>query len=160
MGLWRAVAVLRILVGVGFLFAGISKLLDEDLLYGGLMQHLDSYGRAFPLYERFLHRFVEFNQEMFVYAAAIGEILVGTCFLTGALVSLAAMGGALLIVNYGLAISYGNIPVMAVHLLAARVLLWLGRKGAGLAWGVDGWLVEHVNEAVVLFPLRRSLPEE
>lgn len=154
------VAVLRILVGLGFLLAGISKLLDDDLIFGGLMQHLENYGRAFPLYQRFLTRFVEPNQEKFVYAVATVEILLGACLVTGTLVSLAAMAGAFLVMNYGLAISYGNIPAMAMHLLAIGVLFWLGRKGAGLTWGVDGWLVQRVNEAVVLFPLRTTLPEE
>jgi len=152
-------AIIRILIGVLFLAAGIVKLMNPTLLYGGLLLELSEQGQPYYFYDRyFLGRFVELHQEFFAHLVAIGEILVGLGFLTGALVSLAALGGAFLMVNIGLAVSSGKPLVMAVHVLSALVFLVLGRYGAGLTWGVDGWLARRINEVLVLFPLRFSLP--
>ncbi len=37
----RVIAVLRILIGIAFLWNGVSMLMDQDLLYGGLLRHLN-----------------------------------------------------------------------------------------------------------------------
>lgn len=151
-------AVLRMLIGAGFLWLGTQKFFDAELLYGGLMRRIEEHGTPFPLYGDFLLRYVELNQDAFVLALAIGEVLVGLSFLFGLLVSLGAVGGAFLALNIALATTYGNLPGMALHLCLAGVLLLLGRGAAGLTWGLDGWLIRHVNDAVVLFPLRRRAP--
>lgn len=155
----RAIAaVLRILIGAALIFLGAQKLSDINLLYGGLMHRIYDLGEPFAFYQQFLIRFVEFRQEKIVYAVAIGEILVGTSFVFGALVSLGALAGAFLLANFALATTAGNLPMLIAHLCAIAVLLMLGRGGAGLTWGLDGWLVQRINEAIVLFPLRRRLP--
>lgn len=155
----RVIAIIRILTGVAFLAMGILQLKDPTFLYGGLLLELSEHGQPYYFYDRyFLGRFVELHQEFFAHLVAIGEILLGLSFLTGALVSLAALGGAFLIVNFGLAVSSGKPLVMALHVLFALVFLVLGRYGAGLTWGVDGWLARRINEVLVLFPLRFSLP--
>lgn len=152
------IAVVRILIGASFLWLGISKLLDPELLYGGLFHELEKHGAAFPFYQRFLSRYVELHQELFAFAAAGGEVLVGLSFLLGALVSLASVGGAFLMLNFGFAISFGNQPSLLLHVAFALGFLLIGRLGAGLAWGLDGWLAQRIAPAWVLFPLRRSLP--
>ena len=155
----RGIAIIRILIGLAFLAAGIVKLMNPTLLYGGLLLELSEHGQPYDFYDQYLlGRFVERHQELFAYTAAIGEILVGLSFLTGALVSLAALGGVFMMVNYGLAVSAGKPLVMALHVLFALAFLALGRYGAGLTWGVDGWLARRINEVFVLFPLRFSLP--
>ena len=151
-------AVVRMIAGAAFLVAGLLKLLDESLLYGGLMERLEQYGEAFPVYHRLLERFVELHAEFFAYLVGIAEVLVGISLLSGALVSLSSLGGAFLVLNFGLATTYGNPLGIVMHVALIGVLLCLGCAGAGLTWGVDAWLTQHVNEAVVLFPLRRSLP--
>lgn len=157
----RLLAILRMLVGAGMTAAGLSKLLDPAFLYGGMLHQLAEYGSPYPFYRDWvIHRYVEWNQTLFAYAVAIGELLVGLCLLLGLLVSLASLGGIFLMVNFTLAVSAGNPVALALHVAFIGVLVLLGRAGAGLTWGVDGWLVEHVNEAVVLFPFRLSLPEE
>lgn len=158
---FRIIAVLRILLGAGFILLGVLKLMDTTFLYGGLLHELDRHGAPFYFYRRFvLGRFVELHQELFAHAVAIGEILLGASFLTGTLVSAASVGGAFLMLNFGLATSAGDWPRLAAHILFALLFLWMGRRGAGLTWGVDGWLVERVHEGIVLFPLRLSLPEK
>jgi len=155
----RAIAIIRILIGLAVLALGISQLMDPALLYGGLLHNLSDHGQPYDFYQRyFLGRFVELHQEFFAHVMAIAEVLVGLSFLAGALVSLASLGGAFLMLNFGLAVSQGRPLVMAVHVLLALVFLALGRYGAGLTWGVDGWLSRRINEVLVLFPLRFSLP--
>lgn len=156
----RAIAIVRILIGITLLAMGIMRLMDPGFLYGGMMLELAEHGQPYAFYQRFvLGRYVMMHQELFAYALAIGEILVGLSFLTGALVSLGALGGAFLALNFGFAVSAGKPLLMAVHVLFALVFLALGRYGAGLTWGVDGWLARRINEVIILFPLRLSLPD-
>jgi len=155
----RLIAVARILMGMVFLVAGISKLVDPGFLYGGLLLELEKYGQPYGFFDRYLiSRYVEYHQTLFAYAAAIGEILVGASLLLGALVSLGSLGGVFLVLNFGFAISAGNPGMMALHVAFAVVLLVLGRMGAGLKWGVDDWLTQYLPEAVLLIPLRLSRP--
>ncbi|MGH9816397.1 MAG: DoxX family membrane protein, partial [Candidatus Acidiferrales bacterium] len=103
-------AALRILIGAALIYLGAQKLSDTELLYGGLMHRIYDLGEPFAFYEKFLIRFVEFRQEKVVYAVAIGEILVGTSFVLGALVSLGALAGTFLVANFALATTAGNLP--------------------------------------------------
>jgi len=156
----RAIAIVRILLGITVLALGVIRLTDPGFLYGGLMLELSEHGQPYAFYYRnVLGRYVLMHQELFAYALAIGEILVGLSFLTGALVSLGALGGAFLMLNFGFAVSAGKPALMAMHVFFALVFLALGRYGAGLTWGVDGWLARRINEVIILFPLRLSLPD-
>jgi len=155
----RSLAIVRILIGVIFLWQGISKLIDPSFLFGGLALELGEHGKPYDFYQRFvLGRFVVYNQELFAYAVGIGEMLVGLSLVAGAMVSWAALGGAFLMLNFGFATSAGNPLNMVLHLLFAAAFLALGCLGAGATWGVDGWLAKHVREGLIFFPLRLSLP--
>lgn len=155
----RSLAVVRILIGAIFIWQGILKLTDPSFLFGGLMLEVAEYGTPYAFYQRFfLSRFVEYNQEFFAYAVALGAIAVGLSFLAGAMVSWAALGGAFMMLNFGLATSAGKPLNMVLYALVALVFLALGRFGAGATWGVDGWLAKHVREGLIFFPLRFSLP--
>jgi thiosulfate dehydrogenase (quinone) large subunit len=156
-----AIVILRILAGAGMTAAGVMKLLDPGFLYGGLMHKLAEVGEPFGFYrEMLLGRYVEFHQTTFAYAVAIGEVLVGLCLLAGLLVSLASLGGIFLMVNFALAVSAGNPVSLAAHLVFIGIFALLGRTAAGLTWGLDGWLAEHIKEAIILFPFRLSRPSE
>lgn len=154
----RIAALLRILIGGGFLYLGIAKLLDAGFLFGGLMHHLRDAGAPFPIYEQFLLRFVEFNQEEWAYAAIGGEILVGLSLLLGLWVSAGTLGGIFLVLNFALATTWGNVPLLLAHVGLLAILILLGCCGGGLTWGCDGWLVQRISDRVVLFPWRRSAP--
>jgi uncharacterized membrane protein YphA (DoxX/SURF4 family) len=154
----RILAVLRILAGGGFLYSGLTKFADPGFLFGGLMHHIQDAGRAFPLYEEFLLRFVEFRQEQFAYLVAAGETLVGISLLLGAWVSMSTLAGAFLVLNFALATTWDNLPMMLAHLLLAVLLVLLGRCGAGLTWGLDRVLVDLLRERIVLFPWRPEIP--
>ena len=104
-------ALLRMLLGGGFIYLGVLKLQDPGFLYGGLVHEIRSFGDPFPLYERLLLRAVEFRQEFFAYAAAIGSIVIGASLLLGAFVSLGATVGAFLVLNFALATTWGDWPM-------------------------------------------------
>lgn len=154
----RILAVLRMLVGGGFLYSGFTKFADPGFLYGGLIHRLGEHGRAFPPYEQFLLRFVELRQEPFAYAVAAGESLAGISLLLGAWVSIGTLAGAFLVLNFALATTWGELPMMLAHLLLAVLLVLLGRCGAGLTWGLDRVLVELIHERLLLFPWRPQIP--
>jgi uncharacterized membrane protein YphA (DoxX/SURF4 family) len=113
-------AMLRILAGGALLYSGVSKLLDDEFLYGGLLHQLTELGKAFPFYQSLLIRFVELHQTAFAFAVAIGEILVGLSLLFGLLVSWGALGGVFLVVNFALATTAHNVPGMIAHQSALR----------------------------------------
>ncbi len=156
----RITAMVRMALGGGSLFLGATHLLDSGFLYGGLMHHLAEVGRPFPFYERILRRFVELHQEEFAYAVAAGETLVGLSLLLGAWVSAGVLGGIFLVVNFALATTWGNWPMLLAHAGLLALLVALGCCGAGLTWGCDGWLASRVNEKLLLFPWRRRVPAD
>jgi uncharacterized membrane protein YphA (DoxX/SURF4 family) len=154
------VVLIRIAAGAAFLFLSVKKLLDSGFMYGGLMHAIESAGKPFPFYSSFLGSGVENHQVFFTFAVTIGGLLLGISLLLGAGVSLSAVCGAILLVNIALATDYGNWPHLGGHLAGAVALLALGRIGAGITGGLDGWLVERLPPALVLFPLRRSPPRD
>lgn len=157
--LWKRITVagLRILLGGGMLYAGLAKLLDPGFLYGGLLLRLSELGRPFGFYDHYiLSRYVSLNEELFAYAVSIGEILVGISLVFGALVSFGVLGGCFLMLNFALATGAGDPVKLLLHGVLMGVFIFLGVVGAGVWWGVDGWLTRYIHEAVVLFPFRRT----
>lgn len=152
-------AVLRILIGAFFVWVGASMLLNQDLLYGGLLHKLNETGGPVEHYRTLFLRFIEFRETLVVYLVAGCSILAGVSYLAGLLVSLSSLGAAILVLNVGLASSSGNGVRLAAHVAAALFLLLLGHMGAGLKWGLDGWLIRYVKDWLVLFPLRRRAPK-
>jgi hypothetical protein len=159
MTLRHVIAVLRILGGAGLLALGISLLRDAGFLFGGLIHRLEEFGRPFAFYRSFLERFVEFHQELLAYLLAGGILFVGVSLLLGLLVSWGAVAGAILAVNFGLATTAGNWLGTCLWVAVAALLLLMGRRAAGLTWGLDAWLVERISAGLVLFPLRVRPPE-
>jgi len=152
-------AVVRILIGIFFLWVGVSMLLDQNLLYGGLIHKLNETGGPVEHYRTLFLRYTEFRETKVVYLVAVCSILAGVSYLAGLLVSLSSLGAALLVLNAGLASSSGNRARLAAHVAAALLLLLLGCMGAGLKWGLDGWLIRYFKDWLVLFPLRWRAPK-
>jgi uncharacterized membrane protein YphA (DoxX/SURF4 family) len=155
----RPLAIVRILLGVFFIVKGVIKMRNADFLYGGLMLALDAAGRPFPFYEGVLSGYVDVHQRFFTYAIVFGQVVLGLSLVTGALVSLSAAAGALMLLNIALATSYGAPGRLATYLAGTVLLVLLGRLAAGLTWGFDRWLVQRSRSALVLLPLRLTVPE-
>ena len=154
----RVLALVRILIGVGFVWVGVSLLMDHGFLYGGLLEHLTATGGPVRHYLR-MYLFIERHETAFAFLSASASICAGVFLVTGTLVSLTSLGASALVLNYALASSSGNWPRFLALFAVAGVLLLLGRLAAGLTWGVDGWLIEHLEDWLVLFPLRRRAPQ-
>jgi len=153
----RALAVVRILIGIGFVWLGVSLLLNQNFLYGGLIERLLATGGPVRPYLRF-YLFIERHETAVACLSASASICAGVFFITGTLISLTSLGAAALVMNYALASSSGNWPHFLALLAAALILLLLGRLGAGCTWGVDGWLIKRFKDWMVLFPLRWRAP--
>ena len=153
-----SVTIARVLIGIGALALGVKHLLDPDFLIGGLYYRLAQLGSPYEFYGRILGR-LEYRQEFLAYVICVSEILFGLSYLTGALVSLASVGAAFLVMNLAMAVSAGSILSLLLYILIAVIFLAMGFVGAGLHLGVDGWLVERIDERFVLLPLRLNLPE-
>jgi hypothetical protein len=148
------------LIGVGLLAVGVSLLQDDSFLFGGILHRLDEIGQPLPFFSGTLARYVEPHMARSAYLVAGGLILTGAAFTLGLLVSWAAVGGAVLAMLFGLATGHGNAALLGAAVGAAAFLLLMGRGGAGLTWGLDGWLVERLHPTLVLFPLRMQPPED
>jgi hypothetical protein len=153
----RGLAVVRILVGVGFVCLGVRLLMDHVFLYGGLLEHLMATGGPVRYYLR-IYLFIERHETLFAFLSASACVCAGVFFIAGMLISLTSLAASALLLNYALASSSGNWPHFLALLAAAGVLLSLGRMAAGLTWGVDGWLLRYFNDWLILFPLRRRAP--
>ncbi len=153
----RVLAVVRILIGVAFVWLGVSLLLNQRFLFGGLLEHLTATGGPVRYYLR-MYLFIERHETLFAFFSAWASICAGFFFVTGTLMSLTSLGAAALVLNYALASSSGNWTRFLTLLAAAGVLLLLGRLAVGLTWGVDGWLIKRLKDWLVLFPLRRKSP--
>jgi uncharacterized membrane protein YphA (DoxX/SURF4 family) len=155
----RIFAMIRILVGLCFIWIGVSILTDEDLLFGGLLRRLNDTGGPVRVYRSVVLPFIERHETSLTHAVGIGNIVVGLFYVTGTLISLTSLAAAFLVANYGLASSSTNRPRMAIFALVTLLLLMLGRAAPGLTWGVDGWLIRRFHDWLVLFPLRRKAPQ-
>jgi uncharacterized membrane protein YphA (DoxX/SURF4 family) len=155
-----ALACVRIVAGAAFFVLGCVKLNDPAFLYGGLLHELSDFGAPFPFYQKLLTRFVEHNQTLFAYLVGASGVLLGLSLLLGLLVSWSSLAGGFLLLNFACATSAGNPARLAGLLALAVALILLGRLGAGLKWGLDGWLIRHIKDWLVLFPLRLTAPQE
>ena len=155
----RALAVIRILIGIGFLCLGISMLMDQDLLFGGLLRRLYETGGPMRFYNSLFLRVAEFRETLVVYLASGVSIVLGLLYVTGTLFSLASVGAAVFVANIGMASSSQNRPREFMFFVATLLLLMPGRACAGLTWGVDGLLIRRFQDWLVLFPLRRKAPK-
>ena len=154
----RAIAVVRILVGIAFLCVGIGILMNHDLLFGGVLRHLTASGGPVRYYNRIVP-YIERRETLLAYFFAGSCIGAGLFYVVGMLTSLTSLVASALVMNYALLSSSGHWPRFLTMVAIAIALLLLGRLAAGCTWGADGWLVARFKDRLVLFPLRRKAPE-
>ena len=156
----QTLAILRMVIGGGFVFLGVSSLMDEQLLYGGLMERLQDFGDPFGIYRRFvLTPYAAIHEEGFVITLSIIAIVAGILLLLGVFVSWASILSAGLIANFALATTAGHWGAFALYMGLALSLLLIGRVGGGLTWGLDSVLIQRLPPWMVLFPLRMTEPD-
>lgn len=150
---WAILALpIRIFVGRVWFGSGLGKITDPAWTETGEALHgfwrgavaVNEKGQGkitYDWYRTFL-LFMD-NQHWYGWFAKLivaGELLVGIALLAGGLVGVAALGGALLNINYGLAGSASANPILMM-LGVALILAW---RTAGY-WGVDRWLLPLIG---------------
>jgi thiosulfate dehydrogenase [quinone] large subunit len=146
---WALLALpLRIFVGRAWLSAGLGKITNPAWTGTGQALHrfwqgaiaVNDAGQGKITYDWYRRLLLYMDtQHWYVWFAKLiagGELLIGLGLLAGGLVGVAALSGAFLNFNYGLAGSASSNPI----LLALGVLLVLAWRTAGY-WGLDRWLL-------------------
>jgi thiosulfate dehydrogenase [quinone] large subunit len=143
-------ALLRILTGLWFLRAGVSKLEwnpERGIMLPrataqwieALPDQLAGFAATspFPWYRHFLENVAIPQSTLFAHLTALGEAAIGVALLVGFVTATAAVFGALLVVNYGLA-SMGQGPSeLGYHLLLFALMIAFAGAAAGRTWGLD-----------------------
>jgi thiosulfate dehydrogenase [quinone] large subunit len=155
----RAVAVLRIVVGVWFVKAVWTKLglgLAAGFIpYPAVSSRFASFhpkrvaefatGNPIGWYKDFLESTVLPHAGVFATLQAYGEVAVGLGLVLGLLTGLAASVGLFLTLNYGLATQWISFGQQGFHVLLVTSMVLILTTRAGRVWGVDGWLLARTT---------------
>ncbi|MNS30335.1 hypothetical protein D3C72_623660 [compost metagenome] len=137
----RALAIVRIAVGLLFLSALLAKLNPDFVptFYKALQPFIKSTPYAF--YKDFLAQTVVPAHMAFAYLVLIVELVVGVGLVLGLFTAPLALLGAVLALNYYFAAAGLGFATGALALLLVVVLVALALGYAGTTWGVDRHLV-------------------
>jgi thiosulfate dehydrogenase [quinone] large subunit len=148
----KGLAVLRIALGSGFLFAGLEKFLDitgkpfsaAGFLKGatgGTLPGSDPKVIVNPTHDFWVS--LAGNQpavELINFLVVFGEIAIGAALVLGLATRFAGVMGALMMGLFYVANwSFATGPFNQQFLYAA-VALYLAYAAAGEVWGLDGWI--------------------
>jgi PQQ-dependent catabolism-associated beta-propeller protein len=151
----RAVALLRVVVGLWFIKAVWTK------LGWGLVAGVVPYPTVSPRflafhpkrvaefaannpviwYKDFLEHTVMPHATLFATLQTFGEVAVGIGLVFGILTRLAATIGLILAVNFGLATQWMSFGQQGFHVLLITSMIIFLITDAGRVWGVDRWLL-------------------
>lgn len=150
----RALAALRIVVGLWFLKGVVTKL--GIVMLGGIIpvpgasprwlavgpKLIARYAADNPIdfYRNFLLDTVLPHGHVFAHLTALGESAVGIGLTFGLLTVLSSSIALLLVLNYGLLTGYVGSSQQGFHILLAACLIAFIAARAGRVWGLDGWL--------------------
>ena len=150
----RALAILRIWVGLWFAKAIVTKLGFGLLgfLPGASARWIETMpkiiGRQMaenPIgwYKAFVESTVLPNATAFAHLTALGESIAGLFLVLGLFTGAGSLIALLLVLNYGLATWHMSPASQGFHytLAAVMVALFIGR--AGMTWGLDGVLADQ-----------------
>jgi thiosulfate dehydrogenase [quinone] large subunit len=146
---------LRLFLGITFLYAGVSKLLDPHYLDGasplGVRSQMLHAAAGSPIGG--LVSGVAEHATLFGLLIAFGEIAVGLGALLGLMTRLSALGGLLLALGFFLTVSWTTRPYF-VGADIGYVFAWtpLLIAGDGGLYSVSAWLRARVREQLQLPP--------
>lgn len=137
---------LRLFIGLGWLRAGVEKMIDPAWLAGDQVStffHVQMAADAvhFPFYQTLITQFFEPHALALIWIVMLGELLAGIAILTGTLTNWALLGGLFMNLNFILA---GVVNPSAFYIVIQGVLL-SGNAGATL--GVDS-ILTHRSRSV------------
>ncbi len=148
-GVTLALVLLRLFLGVTFIYAGLDKLIDPAFLQmsgaGSIGAQLDGFIKASPigiLVEIFARPFPILTG----LVISLLEIAIGLGALTGLLFRLAAVGGALLSITFWLTASWAIRPYyLGPDLPYAAGWIVLAIAGDGGRFLLDPWLARQLD---------------
>lgn len=129
----------RVFIGLGWLRAGVEKLLDPGWLDGMslttfLTDQVNSGQVVFPVYERLITSMFLAHAPLLSWIVLIGQLLVGLSIMLGCCTRVALIGGLFMNLNFVLA----GVPNPSAFYLVIQIALLLANTGGILS--VDAWL--------------------
>jgi len=135
-----ALLLARLYAGSFFLMTGIAKIEHGFLFGGALSPQLQRFlsGTPHEWYRAWLVHVVIPHEHLFAVLTSLGETVVGTALVLGALTRLSAAAGIFMVGNYLFAKGWAN-PAASLDKTFIVLLLVVLIGGAGEYWGIDGW---------------------
>lgn len=139
----RALAVMRILVGLSFLYMMGLKL-GSNFLGEFPKAALDfATGNPLGFMTDLLKGLVVPNAMFFGYLLILSEALVGACLVLGLFTAPMGVWGAIVALFYMGAYAGSGMPWTAMFLMLAALCVLLAVSWAGTTWGIDRRLLDR-----------------
>lgn len=141
------VVTLRIVLGFGWLMAGVEKMNDPAWQSGGaltlfLQNQLAADAVYFPMYETLISELFLPNAAFLAWLVMVGEWLVGLALITGTLTNVALFFGVVMNLNYSLA---GVIDPSILYIVIQGILY---SSHAGATFSLDSILPHFLKSAL------------
>lgn len=146
----RVLALVRIAVGVIFLFFAEYKTIGSEFVHGGFQKYVASYVDGHQVVgwlQPILQRFVLPHPFLWARVVAWSELLIGVSLVLGWWVRVSSFGGAVYMLALTLSTWYApghNVPAWRYlgnnldHIPLLMLFLIFMAFGAGSTWGLDG----------------------
>lgn len=140
----RSLAVLRIFIGLWFLYAAWGKL-DQTFVTNFHKTIQDAIAHTpFHFYAGFLKEVVLPSSTAFATTVILAQMAVGACLTLGLFTAPAAVLGALMSLNVLLGTAHQGVDAVLVSLVFIVSQLCLGFGFAGTTWGLDARLIDKM----------------
>jgi len=160
----RGVALLRIMVGVIFLWAGLEKLLAPTAFdAGGFLKFATAGTLGWPFVTGEIAKGTVFNPTQAIWLSLagntgamtlinvlvpLGQIGIGVSLILGLFTRFGAIMGALMMTFFFFAAWDFKYGVVNQHLAYALICLTIAGLGAGRYYGLDGLLADRVPQGI------------
>jgi uncharacterized membrane protein YphA (DoxX/SURF4 family) len=147
---------LRLFIGLGWLRAGVEKLIDPAWTSGATLPlffqaQMGADAISFPFYERLITQIFEPNALVLSWIILLGELLAGVAILTGTLTNVALLGGLFMNLNFVLA---GVVNPSAFYIVIQGALL---SANAGATLGGDAILARYGRSLLSTVPFTSEI---
>jgi uncharacterized membrane protein YphA (DoxX/SURF4 family) len=152
----QALALLRIVTGLFFLYFGLMKF-NNPRMPAILALSVRTWAEHHPqpVYQAFLETVILPNAIFFTRLVTYSELFIGLSYITGALIRYSSVLGLFLNLNFLLATQHMGADALGINLAFLSIHATLGWSRSGACYGLDGWLNRNkVNGSVKASPKR------
>ncbi len=144
---YQALFWLRVLVGAGMLYSGISRF-DDPAFGQSVASSFLAWAEEtpFPIYRHFLMSMAIPHAPVFAFFVMYGEVLLGASLIFGVLVPMTALALGFVMLNCALASWHLEAPVFYLAFFAIAVTLFWGDAGQYL--GLDRQIFKEQPDKV------------